>query len=68
MSYWAHVDDGGLWRSNRHIIVGYEDLVGAVFHWLWWLHRILRLKGLVVFIIWDAVRQVERTRRLHRLG
>ena len=55
MGYRSHVDDGGLWRSNRRIIFGQEELVGAVFHCLWWLHRILRLKGLVVFVVRDDV-------------
>ena len=56
MSSLAHVNNGGLWRGNRRIIVGYEDLVGAVFRRLWWLHRILRLKGFVIFVVRDDVR------------
>ena len=56
MSSLAHVDNGGLWRGNRRIIVGYEALVGAVFRRLWWLHRILRLKGFVIFVVRDDVR------------
>ena len=33
----------------------FEYLVGAGFHCLWWLHWILRLKGFVVFVVWDDV-------------
>ena len=52
MSDWANVNNGGLWRGDHRVIVGFEYFVGAGFCWLWWFHRILRLKGFVVFVVW----------------
>ena len=55
MSDRANVNNGGVWRGDRRIIADFEYFVGAGFCWLWGLHRILRLKGFVIIVVWDDV-------------